>query len=359
MQQRAEAVEYGPMDRLSDYNYDLPKELIAQHPTERREHSRLMVLTRATGELVHSRFDRLGERLRPGDLLVLNDTKVLRARLWGARATGGRIEALIVAALDGGRREVLLKPGSRLKVGERLSFEGGALSAVLCSKTKEGSWVVEFEQEDRLDALLEEVGRMPLPPYIKRDYPKDIYAEEDAQRYQTVYASSPGAIAAPTAGLHFTPELLAGLESRGVLVRRITLHVGRGTFRPVQSEDIRGHAMDAEHFRISEDTAEEIRRAAKEGRRVVAVGTTTCRALETAGESGEAQAQAGWTRKFIYPPYRFRVVDALVTNFHLPKSTLLLLVSAFAGRDAILNAYREAVEKRYRFYSYGDAMLIV
>ncbi|MEW6358250.1 MAG: tRNA preQ1(34) S-adenosylmethionine ribosyltransferase-isomerase QueA [Planctomycetota bacterium] len=345
--------------RLSQYDYDLPPELIAQHPMARRDMSRLMILNRKTGAISHTRFDAIGDHLHPGDVLVLNDTKVIRARMWGRRASGGKIEALVVRRREDGLHEVLIKPSARLKLGERVVFENGEIGGRLHARTDEGGWVVEFEHAEQLDRILEKAGRMPLPPYIKRTYPQDDYADEDAERYQTVYARAPGAIAAPTAGLHFTEALLGHLKSKGIVIEFITLHVGLGTFRPIKTDDIRAHKMDAEYFEITRNAADAIRAAKCDGRRIVAVGTTACRSIETAGESGEVRPGGGWTEKFIYPPYRFRIVDALVTNFHLPKSTLLLLVSAFAGREMILRAYREAIEKKYRFYSYGDAMLIL
>ena len=345
--------------RLSDYDYDLPPGLIAQRPAARRDESRLLVLDRKTGAISHRRFRGIVEYVRPGDLLVLNDTKVLRARIIGRRATGGRVEALLLGEKEDGVWEALFKPGGRLRQGEVIEFESGAVRAEMIERRGEGVWLARFEAPGGLRQALESVGRVPLPPYINRGESADPAA--DAERYQTVYARRPGAAAAPTAGLHFTPELLEQLQRQGVSLAYITLHVGLGTFKPIAVEDVSQHKMHSEWFEISEAVASQINAARERGGRIVAVGTTSCRVLETAAasETPSVSPMCGTTDIFIHPPYRFRLTDALVTNFHLPRTTLLLLVSALAGRELILRAYNEAIREQYRFYSYGDAMLIL
>ncbi|MBX5475717.1 MAG: tRNA preQ1(34) S-adenosylmethionine ribosyltransferase-isomerase QueA [Clostridia bacterium] len=339
--------------RVEDFDYDLPEDRIAQAPLPDRDAARLMVLRRTTREIEDRRFFELPELLAPGDLLVLNDTRVLPARLVGRRATGGTAELLLLhpEGRDGEWR-ALARPHRRLRAGETLSFERG-LRATLIEKAAEGEVVVRLEAPGGWEAALREAGRVPLPPYIRRPL-------EDPERYQTVYAREEGSAAAPTAGLHFTPRLLEALQARGVETAYLTLHVGLGTFRPVHVERIDQHRMHAEWYRLPPETAAAVARARERGGRVVAVGTTVCRTLETrATDEGLVEPGSGWTDLFIYPGFRFRVVDALVTNFHLPKSTLLMLVSAFAGREFVLSAYRRAVESGYRFYSFGDAMLIL
>lgn len=341
---------------VSQFDFHLPEELIAQSPSPHRSDSRLMVLLRETGELEHRRFSDLTEYLRPGDVLVINDTRVRPARLIGMKkGTGGRVEILLLKPLGEDRWEVLAKPARRLKTGSTVLFGNGELQAVVEGESDvAGGRIVRliYEAED-LEALLDRLGEMPLPPYIRRRL-------EDPERYQTVYARAVGSAAAPTAGLHFTPELLEEIRNKGVDVAAITLHVGLGTFRPVTAERVEEHRMHAEYYEVGEEAAERIRSARKRGGRVVAVGTTSVRTLETvAGLHGEIVPSRGWTDIFIYPGYRFRVVDALITNFHLPRSTLLMLVSAFASRKQILDAYQEAVNRRYRFFSFGDAMLIL
>ena len=357
---------------LSDYDYDLPKELIAQRPAERRDESRLLVVDRKTGALAHRRFRDIVEFLRAGDLLVLNDTKVLRARLLGRRATGGRVEALLLRKDPKSNCqlpkceewEALFKPGGRLRRGEVVEFENGAVRAELVEPRGEGVWLARFEAPGGLSQALESVGRVPLPPYISRGESADPAA--DAERYQTVYARAPGAVAAPTAGLHFTEGLLGEIQRRGAGLVYITLHVGLGTFKPITVEDVAQHKMHSEWFEVSETSASQISAARAKGGRVVAVGTTSCRVLETVARDETPQRgvstvapMCGTTDIFIYPPYPFRLTDVLVTNFHLPRTTLLLLVCAFAGRELVMRAYSEAIRERYRFYSYGDAMLIL
>ncbi len=355
--------------RLSDYDYDLPAELIAQHPAGQREESRLLVLDRKSGGIRHRRFRDVIEFLRAGDALALNNTRVLRARLIGRRATGGRVEALLLRELTDGNWEALLKPGARLKTGETVEFENGAIRARLLERQSEGVWLARLEAEGGVRRALESVGRVPLPPYIGRD--ADSNLPDDLERYQTVYASRPGAVAAPTAGLHFSAELLSEIERKGVAAVYLTLHVGLGTFKPIAVDDVARHKMHSEWFELPEPAAAQINKTRSEGGRIVAVGTTSCRVLETVAARRPIAPQRGDTDIFIYPPYAFRLTDALITNFHLPRTTLLLLVCAFAGsvpdvgpapdagRDLILRAYREAVKERYRFYSYGDAMLIL
>lgn len=347
------------MFSLDDYDYELPPERIAQAPADRRDGSRLMRLDRRTGALAHHRFDALAELLDPGDALVVNDTSVVPARLLGRKDSGGRVEVFLIDYAGGTRSagggfacECLVRSSKPTRAGVRIRFEGGLTGTVV--RAEGGSCRVEFAADGDFDAVLDCVGHVPLPPYIRRP---DRVA--DRSTYQTVYAAVRGAVAAPTAGLHFTPELIARLQGRGVRVLPITLHVGYGTFAPVRVADIRAHRMHAERFAIPAGTAEGIAAARTAGGRVVAVGTTVVRTLEDAAdEQGRIRPGTGSCELFIHPGYRFKVVDAMVTNFHLPRSTLLMLVSAFAGREPALAAYREAVRLGYRFFSYGDAMLI-
>jgi S-adenosylmethionine:tRNA ribosyltransferase-isomerase len=342
---------------VSLFDYELPSELIAQEPAEPRDASRLLALDRATGAWADHGFSELPELLRTGDCVVANRSRVIPARLLGTAAEGGGpVELLLLRPVGDGRWEAMVRPGRRCRVGARVDLAGGAARAHVVGEGSEGTRVVAIEAPWPVRELLERHGLPPLPPYIGRhDAPKP----EDRERYQTVYARDDGSVAAPTAGLHFTPELLARLERRGIAVHYLTLHVGPGTFRPLRGDRIEEHRLEAEPVDIPESTAAAIETAAREGRRVVAVGTTTTRALEwAAAADGRVRAGAGPADLFIRPGHRFRVVDALVTNFHLPRSSLLVLVSAFAGREAVLAAYRHAVETRYRFYSYGDAMLI-
>ena len=362
----------------SDFKFDLPPELIAQTPIERREQSRMLCLGRQTGCISHRRFYELPQFLHEGDCLVLNDSRVLPARLLGNRETGGAAEIVLLrdvtrqsgvcpgdvesgdAGADGagshGARcvwECLAKPGKRIRIGTKLLFGNGELTAIVSGETDGGNKIIEFAYEGIFLELLERLGKMPLPPYIREEL-------EDSERYQTVYSKAIGSAAAPTAGLHFTNELLEEITARGVKVCYVTLHVGLGTFRPVKTDTVEEHKMHSEYFIIPEETAETVNRVKSGGGRVIAVGTTSCRSLEAcAGKSGKIRAFSGFTDIFIYPGYTFKSIDGLITNFHLPESTLIMLVSAFAGRENILRAYNEAIRERYRFFSFGDAMFIV
>lgn len=338
--------------RTSDFYYDLPPELIAQTPLERRDDSRLLTLDRETGELAHHHFYELPDFLRPGDCLVLNDSRVLPARLTGRRSTGGAAEALLLRDVGDGVWECLTRPARKCRVGTVLTFGENALTAVVESEGEEGKRLLRFSYEGIFLEVLERLGRMPLPPYIKEEL-------EDGERYQTVYSRVTGSAAAPTAGLHFTKELLNRIEADGVRVARVTLHVGLGTFRPVKAEEITDHHMHSEYCILPAAAAETLNETRINGGRIICVGTTSCRTLETfAREDGTFTESSGWTDIFIYPGYHFKAMDGLVTNFHLPESTLLMLVSAFAGRENVLRAYAEAVRERYRFFSFGDAMFI-
>ena len=338
--------------KTSDFNYDLPQELIAQTPLDRRDGSRLMTLDKTTGEIGHHLFYDLPQFLRPGDCLVLNNSRVLPARLIGHRPTGGAVEILLLVDKGGDVWECLVRPGKKLREGARVTFGEGQLQAEVQEVLPDGNRLVHFEYKGIFLEVLEELGRMPLPPYIKAEL-------KDQERYQTVYSKVVGSAAAPTAGLHFTPELLKQIETMGVKLCYVTLHVGLGTFRPVKEDEITEHEMHSEYCVIPRETADIINETKKNGGRVICVGTTSCRTLESwAAEDGTMTATGGWTNIFIYPGYRFKVMDALVTNFHLPESTLIMLVSALAGREHVLNAYNEAVREKYRFFSFGDAMFI-
>lgn len=337
--------------KKSDFFYELPEELIAQTPSPERDGSSLMVLDKQSGEYKFGVFRDIIDELREGDLLVMNDSRVLPARLIGTRPGGGAAEILLLRERDGGMWECLVRPGRRLRVGARVSF-GEEMTAEIAEVLPDGNRLVRFEYDGIFLEVLERLGRMPLPPYIKAEL-------SDPERYQTVYSKNLGSAAAPTAGLHFTPELLAKIREKGVEERFVTLHVGLGTFRPVGEEEIEDHPMHSEFCILPDDTAKAVTVAKREGRRVIAVGTTSCRVLESfANEDGSMEAGSRWTDIFIYPGYRFKVIDALITNFHLPESTLIMLVSALAGRENILNAYKAAVERRMRFFSFGDAMFI-
>ena len=339
--------------KKTDFYYDLPEELIAQTPLERRDSSRLLHLDKETGAMEHRHFYDLPEYLRPGDCLVVNDTRVLPARLLGCRKSGGGVELVLLRDLGEGRWECLSRPGRKTKPGTELFFGDGELSATVESVAEGGNRIVQFHYEGIFLEVLERLGKMPLPPYIKEEL-------QDAERYQTVYSRELGSAAAPTAGLHFTPELLRQIEDMGVKVCPVTLHVGLGTFRPVKEDEIENHEMHSEFCVISRETAETVNAVKKAGGRVIAVGTTSCRTLESfAEEDGTLREGSRWTDIFIYPGYRFKCIDGLVTNFHLPESTLVMLVSALAGREHILHAYETAVGMRYRFFSFGDAMLIL
>ena len=336
----------------SDFYFELPPELIAQTPLEKRDSSRLMCMDRETGEVSHRVFSDLAELLRPGDCLVMNDSRVLPARLLGTRETGGAVEVLLLRDLGGGEWECLTRPGRKTRPGTRLSFGGGELSADVVSVAEGGNRVIKFNYDGIFLEVLERLGKMPLPPYIKEEL-------QDSERYQTVYSRELGSAAAPTAGLHFTKELLEKIAAKGVRECFVTLHVGLGTFRPVKEDEIEDHDMHSEFCIIPEETARIITETKRAGGRVVCVGTTSCRTIESfANEDGTVDAKSGWTNIFIYPGYRFKCMDALITNFHLPESTLVMLVSAFAGREHILNAYNEAVANKYRFFSFGDAMYL-
>lgn len=338
--------------KTSDFYYDLPSELIAQTPLERRDGSRLLVLDKNTGEIEHSMFSRLEKYLRPGDCLVMNDSRVIPARLLGKRHSGGAVECLLLRDLGGGEWECLTRPGRKTRPGEELSFGDGELTATVISTEDDGKRIVQFHYEGIFLEILERLGKMPLPPYIKEEL-------ADSERYQTVYSRELGSAAAPTAGLHFTRELLDSIAEMGVRECYVTLHVGLGTFRPVKAETIEQHEMHSEFCTITPETARIINETKAAGGRVISVGTTSCRTLESfAAEDGTLEAKSGLTNIFIYPGYKFKCIDALITNFHLPESTLIMLVSALAGRENILNAYNEAVCERYRFFSFGDAMFI-
>jgi len=348
---------------ISDFDYDLPPDRIAQSPARPRDASRLLVLDRLSGAVAHHGFHELPELLAPGDLVVLNDTRVLPAAFTACRASGSRIEGCFLRSLDGGLWEVLLAGRGRIRLGETLALTDAAdavhAEIELVGRGDGGTWHVRPPAGIEAVALLARIGRPPLPPYIRRERPAAALAATDREDYQTIYARRDGAVAAPTAGLHFTPQVFERLQARGIERAMITLHVGLGTFQPVRAGRLAEHRMHEEYVEISAETAEQVNRARAAGRRIVAVGTTTVRALETAAGEGGPRAMRGWTRLFIRPPYEFRITGALVTNFHLPRTTLLALVAALAGRERVLAAYEEAIRAGYRFYSYGDAMLIL
>ena len=336
----------------SDFDFYLPEELIAQTPLEKRDTSRLLHLDKQTGEIEHKHFYDIKQYLHEGDCLVLNDSRVLPARLIGARPTGGTVELVLLKDLGDNRWECLSRPGRKTKPGQELVFGNGKLTAVVEEVTLGGNRIVKFSYEGIFLEILERLGKMPLPPYIKEEL-------QDSERYQTVYSKELGSAAAPTAGLHFTKELLAEIADMGVKICYVTLHVGLGTFRPVKADKIEDHEMHSEFCIVPDETAETVNTVKRAGGRVIAVGTTSCRTLESfTTEDGTLQATSGWTNIFIYPGYKFKCIDALITNFHLPESTLIMLVSALAGRENILNAYNTAVKERYRFFSFGDAMMI-
>ena len=338
--------------KTHDFYYDLPEELIAQTPLERRDASRLMTLDRKTGQIGHKHFYDIVDYLQPGDCLVMNDSRVLPARLLGHRPTGGAVEVLLLRDLGQRRWECLCKPGRKMQPGNQVIFGNGELTATVVEVQDTGNRIVEFHYEGIFLEVLERLGKMPLPPYIKAEL-------EDQERYQTVYSREIGSAAAPTAGLHFTNELLDTIRAKGVKTAFVTLHVGLGTFRPVKAEDIQQHHMHSELCMMSEETANILNETKRNGGRVICVGTTSCRTLESlVKEDGSFEAASRWTDIFIYPGYQFKAMDALITNFHLPESTLVMLVSAFAGREHVLNAYKTAVEEKYRFFSFGDAMFL-
>ena len=339
--------------KKSDFYYDLPEELIAQTPVEPRNSSRLMKIDRKTGDIVHSRFYNLCDYLKKGDLLVLNDSRVLPARLYGEKKdTGSFIEFLLLEQKGDKLWEIICRPGKKAKVGTEFSFGNGILTAKVIEVKDDGNRIVKFSCEGNFYAVLDEIGQMPLPPYITEKL-------EDKERYQTVYSKELGSAAAPTAGLHFTKEQLEEIRSMGVDIAYVTLHVGLGTFRPVKEDDILNHKMHSEHYHLSEETAEKINRTKASGGRVIAVGTTSCRTLESMElENGLVKSGDGYTDIFIYPGYKFKLLDGLITNFHLPESTLIMLLSAFLGYENTMNAYKIAVEEKYRFFSFGDAMCL-
>ena len=339
--------------KTSDFYFDLPQELIAQDPLEDRSSSRLLVLNKDTGAIEPHIFKEITDYLNPGDCLVINDTKVIPARLYGNKiGTDAKIELLLLKRKENDIWETLVKPGKKAKPGSKISFGGGLLTGEVLDVVEEGNRLIRFTYNGIFEEILDVLGQMPLPPYITHQL-------KDKNRYQTVYAKHDGSAAAPTAGLHFTPELLAILKEKGVKIAHVTLHVGLGTFRPVKVEDVTQHHMHSEFYSIEESQAKLINDTKAAGGRIISVGTTSCRTLESAsGENGIVKAGSGWTDIFIYPGYRFKVLDCLITNFHLPESTLLMLVSALAGKEHILNAYETAVQERYRFFSFGDAMLI-
>ena len=340
--------------KRQDFYYDLPQELIAQDPLEDSSSSRLLVLDKKTGETQHHTFREIVNYLNPGDCLVINDTKVIPARLIGAKEeTGAKIEVLLLKRKQNDVWETLVKPGRKAKPGTRISFGDGLLKGEVIDVVDEGNRLIRFEYDGIFEEILDRLGQMPLPPYITHQL-------KDKDRYNTVYAAHEGSAAAPTAGLHFTPELLEEIGRKGVDIARVTLHVGLGTFRPVKVDDVENHHMHSEFYMIDEEAAEKINRAKDSGKRVICVGTTSCRTIESAAdETGHLKACSGWTEIFIYPGYQFKILDGLITNFHLPESTLIMLVSALAGREHVLAAYEEAVRERYRFFSFGDAMFIV
>jgi len=339
--------------KRQDFYYELPEELIAQDPLEDRSSSRLLVLDKESGAVSHHVFKDVIDYLNEGDCLVINDTKVLPARLIGAKVgTDAKIEVLLLKRKENNIWETLVKPGKKAKIGTKISFGDGLLMGEVVDIVEEGNRLIQFTYEGIFEEILDRLGQMPLPPYITHHL-------EDKNRYQTVYAEHTGSAAAPTAGLHFTPELLEKIEKKGVDIARVTLHVGLGTFRPVKVDEITDHHMHSEFFQIEEEAATKINRAKDTGKKVICVGTTSCRTVESAAdETGHLKACSGWTEIFIYPGYQFKVLDSLITNFHLPESTLVMLVSALAGREHVLAAYEEAVKERYRFFSFGDAMLI-
>ncbi len=339
--------------KTHDFWYDLPEELIAQTPLQQRDSSRLLVLGRESGEINHRHFYDILEYLKPGDCLVMNNSRVLPARLLGHRPTGGAVEVLLLRDLGDKRWECLVKPGRKMQLGHEVIFGNGELRGKVTEVLDTGNRIVEFSYEGIFLEVLESLGKMPLPPYIKEEL-------QDQERYQTVYSKAVGSAAAPTAGLHFTTQLLEKIREKGVATAFVTLHVGLGTFRPVKAEDISEHHMHSELCMLSQETADILNATRKNGGRIICVGTTSCRTLESlVNEDGSFEAKAKWTEIFIYPGYQFKAMDALITNFHLPESTLLMLVSAFSSREKIMSAYEEAVQQRYRFFSFGDAMLIV
>ena len=339
--------------KLEEFDYNLPEELIAQIPIKQRDESRLMVLDKNNNTIEHKTFKDIIEYLKPGDCLVRNNTKVIPARLYGKKDTGANVEFVLLKQIDGDIWESIVRPGNKLKPGAKVEFGEGILKAEILEVLEDGTRKVKFEYDGIFNEILDKIGLMPLPPYIHESL-------KEKERYQTVYAKYDGSAAAPTAGLHFTPELLKKIEEKGIKIANVTLHVGIGTFRPVKEENIEEHQMHTEHFYIKQEDAEKINETKRNGGRIIAVGTTSCRVLETIAseQTGLVEATEGDTGIYIYPGYKFKCIDGLITNFHLPKSTLLMLVSALAGREFVLDAYKEAVREKYRFFSFGDAMFI-
>ena len=339
--------------KTDEFNFNLPEDLIAQHPIAKRDDSKMLMLNRNTGDIEHKRFYEITENIETGDTLVLNDTKVIPARLYGKKKnTGGRVEVLLVAEEQEKTWLVMARPAKKLKVGTEVLFKEGLLQGIVVEERQEGLRLIKFSYTGDFYKLLDQLGEMPLPPYIGETL-------QNPDRYQTIYSKNKGSVAAPTAGLHFTEDVLQALKDKDINIVYITLHVGLGTFKPVEAENIRDHKMHSEFYHISAEVADIINQTKINGNQVIAVGTTSCRTLESiAGEDGKMKEGSGWTDIFIYPGYRFKGIDGLITNFHLPKSTLIMLVSAFAGRENTMNAYREAIEQEYRFYSFGDAMFI-
>ena len=338
--------------KVSDFNYNLPEELIAQVPIEKRDESRLMVLNRENQTIEHKTFKDIIDYLQPGDCLVRNNTKVIPARIYGKKETGANVEFLLLNNIEGDIWECIVRPGNKLHIGTKVIFGEGLLKADILDTMEGGTRKVKFSYNGIFNEILDQIGLMPLPPYIHEEL-------KDKDRYQTVYAKYRGSAAAPTAGLHFTEELLSKIEQKGIQIANVTLHVGIGTFRPVKEETVEKHHMHSEHYYIKKEDVDKINTAKENGKRVIAVGTTSCRVLETiADENGHVKEAEGDTQIFIYPGYKFKILDGLITNFHLPQSTLLMLVSALAGKDYVLKAYNEAVKEKYRFFSFGDAMFI-
>ena len=339
--------------KVKDFNFELPQELIAQHPMEKRDESRLMVVNKMSSEIEHKKFKDIIEYLNPGDCLVLNDTRVLPARLLGEKeGSGGKMEFLLLKRIDVDHWETLVKPGKKAKIGARFIFGNGELKAQIISVSEGGSRIVQFEFEGIFEEVLDKLGEMPLPPYITEKL-------EDKERYQTVFSREIGSAAAPTAGLHFTEDLLRQIKAKGIKIAFVTLHIGLGTFRPVKAEVVEDHEMHSEFYVLNSETADIINETKDNGGRIIAVGTTSNRTLESiSNDNGRVEEKSGWTDIFIYPGYKFKIVDALITNFHLPESTLIMLVSAFAGRDLVMGAYDMAVKEKYRFFSFGDAMFL-
>lgn len=338
--------------KVSDFNYDLPEELIAQHPYDKRDEARLMVLNKEEKKIEHKVFKDVIDYLNPGDCLVINNTKVIPARLYGKKETGANVEFLLLKRIEADTWEAMVRPGNKLKSGTKVSFGNGILKAEVLDVLEGGNRKVVFEYEGIFNEILDKIGLMPLPPYIKESL-------KEKDKYQTVYAKYDGSAAAPTAGLHFTEELLEKIKEKGVEIANVTLHVGIGTFRPVKVENVEEHNMHSEHYYIKKEDADKINKAKANGKRVIAVGTTSCRVLESvADENGIMKEVEGDTNIFIYPGYKFKCIDALITNFHLPESTLIMLVSSLAGKEFIMNAYNEAVKEKYKFFSFGDAMII-